>query len=176
MSDESRDRIEHIIWDEFVQAKSWEQTISDYSGSKIDKRKWFSIITGSLVIVGSSTWSFWKMWEADWIAPVILLIVGITQILSSTQKYIIIDNETLTSLAKLRSLYINYTNKLEKLVVAMLDGELNKVQLEEQYFELRETVYPIEELKDSLNIIIKKKLDKRVKDRVEHFLKTRYGY
>lgn len=176
MSTESRDRIDHILWDEFVQAKSWEQTISDYSSSKLDKKKWFNVITAALVIVGSSTWSFWKIWDADWITPTILLLVGIAQILSSTQKYIIVDNETILSLAKLRAMYINYTNKLERLVVSMLENQISKEDLEQQYFALRETVYPMEELKDSLNIITKKKLDKRVKDRVDHYLKERYLY
>jgi len=166
--------IERIVWDEFVQAKSWEQYISDYTGYKMDWRKWFSIITGALVVIGSSTWSVWNFFEKSWVAPVVLLIVGITQILASSLPQIIVDNETLKSLSRLRGMYIGYSNKLERLLLKILNKNLSQEEIEEQYFALRETVYPIEELKDAMNIRQLKKLSKKIENRIDIMLKARY--
>jgi len=166
--------IERIVWDEFIQAKSWEQYISEYAGYKIDFRKWFNVATGALVVIGSSSWSTWKLIEYNWITPIILLLVGVSQILTSSIPYIIVDNETLKLLAKLRGLYIEYSNQLEHLVLKIYNESIDQSEIEKQYFSLRETVYPIEELKDSLNIRELKKLSKKVEKRVKSMVNARY--
>jgi len=167
-------RIEKIIWDEYIQAKSWEQYISEYTGRKMDIRKWFNIITGALVVIGSSTWSFWSLWEKFWITPIIMLIIGISQILASTLPHIIVDSETLKSLSKLRGMYIEYFNKLERLELKILNNNISQEEIEEQYFILRETIYPIEELKDSINIKSIKSLNKKITDRIVSMVNDRY--
>lgn len=170
-----RDKIEELVWHELLHAKYWEQYISDYTGSKIDWRKWYNIIAISLAIVGGSTWGAWKALEVEWITPVLFGLMGVAQILSAIQKNVIIDNDTIQFLTKLRSLYISYFNKLERLFIKIEDKQLTKEQIEEEYFKLRETVYPIEELKDSLNINQLKKIDKKVENRVIAYLNTRYN-
>lgn len=170
-----RDKIEELVWHELLHAKYWEQYISDYTGSKIDWRKWYNIIAISLAIVGGSTWGAWKALDVEWITPVMFGLMGVAQILSAIQKNVIIDNDTIQSLTKLRSSYISYFNKLERLFIKIEDKQLTKEQIEEEYFKLRETVYPIEELKDSLNINQLKKIDKKVENRVIAYLKTRYN-
>jgi len=169
-----RDKIEELVWHELVHAKYWEQYISDYTGSKIDWRKWYNIIAISLAIVGGSTWGAWKALNVEWITPVMFGLMGVAQILSAIQKNVIIDNDTIQSLTKLRSSYISYFNKLERLFIKIEDKQLSKELIEEEYFKLRETVYPIEELKDTLNINQLKKIDKKVEKRVIAYLKTRY--
>lgn len=166
--------IERIVWDEFVQAKSWEQYISDYTGHKMDIRKWLGITIGLLAIAGSAAWGVWKLLTYTWVTPVILLIVGASQLLTSLSTHVIVDSETLKFLAKLRGMYIEYSNKLECLVLKILNKDISQEEIEEQYFSLRETVYPIEELKDSLNIHQLKRLSKKVEDRIELIMKDRY--
>lgn len=170
-----RDKIEDLVWYELIHAKYWEQYISDYTGSKIDWRKFYNIIAISFAIIGGSTWGVWKALDVDWVTPVMFGLMGIAQILSAIQKNVIIDNETIQSLVKLRTFYISYFNKLERLFIKIEDKQLNKIQIEEEYFSLRETVYPIEELKDTLNINKLKTIDEQVEKRVIQYLENRYG-
>jgi len=172
---EKRDKIEELVWYELVHAKYWEQYISDYAGSKMDWRKIYNIIAISFAIIGGSTWGAWKALDVDWITPVMFGLMGVAQILSAIQKNVIIDNETIKSLNNLRTSYISYFNKLERLFIKIEDKELKKYEIEEQYFALRETVYSIEELKDNLNISKLKKVDKNVEKKVINYLETRYS-
>jgi len=169
-----RDKIEELVWYELIHAKYWEQYISDYTGSKMDWRKFYNMIAISFAIIGGSTWGAWKALHVDWVTPVMFGLMGIAQILSAIQKNVIIDNETIQSLTKLRTSYISYFNKLERLFIKIEDNQLDKIQIEEEYFSLRETVYPIEELKDALNISKLKTIDKKVEGRVIDYLKSRY--
>lgn len=169
-----RDKIEELVWYELVHAKYWEQYISDYTGSKIDWRKWYNIIAILFAIAGGSTWGLWKTLNFEWVTPVMFGLMGIAQALSAIQKNVIIDNDTIQSLTKLRSSYISYFNKLERLFIKIEDKQLSKEQIEEEYFLLRESVYAIEELKDTLNISQLKNIDKKVENRVIGYLKTRY--
>ena len=172
--DSKRDKIEELVWYELIHAKYWEQYISDYTGSKIDWRKWYNIIAILFAIAGGSTWGLWKALEFEWVTPLMFGFMGIAQALSAIQKNVIIDSETIQSLTKLRSSYISYFNKLERLFIKIEDKQLTKEQIEEEYFMLRESVYFIEELKDTLNINQLKKIDKKVESRVIVYLKTRY--
>jgi len=173
--DEKRDKIEELVWYELIHAKYWEQYISDYTGAKLDWRNIYNIIAISFAIIGGSTWGVWKSLDVEWVTPIMFGFMGVAQILSAIQKNVIIDTETVQSLTKLRSLYIAYFNKLERLFIKIEDKQLDKYQIEENYYTLRETVYQIEELKDILNITQLKKIDRKVEKRVIQHLKNRYG-
>jgi hypothetical protein len=177
MGEKKRDMtlMEKQVWYEFVHARSWEQYISEYYGRRMDWRKWFSVTTGSLAVVGSSTWSLWSLWESEWVTPAVLFTLGFAQLLTASQPHIIVDGETLESLAKLRRMYISYSNKLERLLLRILSSDMDQEIVEEQYFSLRATIYPMEKLKDSLNIRELKTLKKRVVDRMRDILKGKYG-
>lgn len=175
MSAEPRDRIELVVWDEFAQAKSWEQYLSDYTGSRMDWRKYYNVMSICLAIIGGSTWGIWKSINAEWVTPLIFGILGLSQLLSAVQKDVIINSEDLQSLMNLRVLYIKYTDKLEKLYLQIDRGILSVTDIENQYFEIRKDAPVIEELKDSLNIKSLKKLDEKVSQRVHSFLESRYG-
>ncbi len=172
---EKRDKIEELVWYELVHAKYWEQYISDYAGSKMDWRKIYNIIAISFAIIGGSTWGTWKVLDVDWITPVMFGLMGVAQILSAIQKNVIIDNDTIKSLNNLRTSYISYFNKLERLFIKIEDKQLEKYEIENQYFTLRETVYSMEELKDTLNISKLKKIDKKAEKKVINYLKIRYN-
>lgn len=170
----NRDTIEYIVWDEFVQAKSWEQYLSDYTGNRMDWRKYFNIITIAFAIAGGATWGVWKTVNAEWVTPVIFGLLGVSQLLSAVQKDIIVSTEGLESLIKLRLMYIQYSDKLEKLYLLIDRGTLSVEEIENKYFDLRKEALPMEELKDSLNISSLKKIDKKVEKRVSDYLTQRY--
>lgn len=175
---EEHRQIEKIIWDELVQAKSMEQYISNYIGSRIDWNKRFSIITLSLSVIGAGTWGVWKLLEnfLSFIPLILFVLIGLAQVLSAIQNKITIDEETLKSLSKLRSLYIEYFNKLEQLFLNAYDNTLTEKELETIFFSLRETVSPMEELKDSLNIDFTiKKVRKAQERNVKMYLEDRWG-
>lgn len=168
--------IEKMIWYEMIHAKYWEQYLSDYSGYKIDIRKWINILTLVLSTIGASSWAAWKSLPegCEWIPSVIFALMGLGQLVSILQKNVIADNNTLQSLYRLRTLYISYFNQLERLYIENNTFAFNENELIEKYYKLRETVYPIEELKDSLNINQIEKLDKKIMARVTDYLNSRY--
>lgn len=176
MGEHKIDKIEELVWYEFVHAKYWEQFLSQYSGYKIDWRKWFNIGTIILSVVGASSWKLWELVSVyEWVTPMVFGLVALTQVFGALQKEMVIDNDTLSSIYRLRGLYISYANKLEKLYIEILDKNLTRDEIEQQYFAIRETVYPIEELKDSLNIKQLKKADEKSMEETSRYLKIRYG-
>lgn len=175
MSEDKREIIEILLWNELVHAKYWEQYISQYIGYKKDWRKRFSIATIALSVIGASSWKLWSMpGVGEWSTMIIFGLVAAFQVLSSIQKEVVIDNDTFQSLMKLRSLYIAYFNKLEHLFIDNENG-LEREFVEERYFLLRETVYPIEELKDNINIPELTKVKEKGEKEVIKYLRTRYG-
>lgn len=176
MEDDNRETIELLVWHELVHAKYWEQYISQYIGKKIDWRKWFNILTVALSVVGASSWKLWELLNGyEWVTPMIFGIIALAQVFSAIQKEIVIDNDTLQSLFKLRGLYIAYFNKLEHLFINNENESLSKKEIENAYFILRETVYPIEELKDSINIPELKSIKAKGEKETIKYLESRYG-
>lgn len=168
--------IEGLVWNELVHAKYWEQYLSEYMGNRIDWRKRINTITILLSVIGATSWKFWSIpGVGEWASVVILILIAGLQLISALQKEIVVDNDTLQSLAKLRTLYIGYFNKLERLFIHNEEKSISPQEVEKQYFSLRETVYPIEELKDSLNIPELKKVKEKGEREVWKYLEARYG-
>lgn len=168
--------VDKLIWREMVQAKSWEQYVSEYIGDRIDRKKLFSIIAISLAIIGGSTWSLWRVLNVEWITPLMFGLMGIAQVLSAIQKEIVITPENLQSLHNLRGMYISYFNQLERLYLSVESGKSSLEKREETFYALRETTLPIESLKDSINIKNIKKINKKIEERIKNgYLKDIYG-
>jgi hypothetical protein len=174
--DANRSFIENIIWYEMIHAKYWEQYLSDYTGLKITKRKWLNITILMLSTIGASSWSAWKLLPegTEWLPSVIFGIMGVVQVFNVFQKNITVENTTLESLYRLRSMYISYFNKLERLFIESEAHKYSQNELIEKYYKIRETVYPIEELKDSLNITQIEMLDKNIEGKVMNYLNSRF--
>lgn len=174
--DKKRSLIENVIWYEMVHAKYWEQYLSDYTGFKITRRKWLNIIILMLSTIGASSWSAWKLLPegTEWLPSLIFGIMGIVQVFNVFQKNITVENTTLESLYRLRSMYISYFNKLERLFIELETNKESENELIEKYYKIRETVYPIEELKDSLNITQIEMIDKNIERKVIDYLKNRF--
>jgi len=171
------DLIRSHIWYEMVHAKYWEQYMSQYTGIKIDFRKWISIVILAFSVFGSVSWAFWKLFpeKAAVISSVCFFIIAVSQVIAAVKDTIVIDNEIVRKLCELRSQYIAYFNKLESL---WLKYNMNMIDTEtamKEYYQLRETVYPIETAKDELNINKLKKADKKGIEQTNEYLKTRYN-
>lgn len=167
--------INNILFDELVQAKCWEQYASEYVGRKIDFRKWFNVVSIALALVGGSTWGVWQSLDANWVSPVIFALIGVSQLLSAVQKNIVVSDDTLKDIMRLRTMYLEYFNKLEALYLDMREERITDIEAEKRYFILRESVYRIEELKDSLNIDTIDKLNEEVQARVNDYIYIRYN-
>lgn len=167
-----------IVWDELIQAKSWEQYISEYTGHKMDWRKWFNIAAIILSMIGGASWAVWKVFDKEWIdyiTPFLFLLTGISQLASAIQGKVVVDENTLESLSRLRAQYIEYYNKLENLYLDVMDKKRSENEMRSDFFQIRESVYPIEELKDSLNIKKIKKVNNKVEKDMTLYLKARWG-
>lgn len=152
-------RIEQIVWYEMVHAAYWEQYVSQYISHKHDKRVIYNTIILILSTVGASSFSLWELVPKgkQWVPVVLFGIMAITQLVSVCKKNVVIDDDTLCKLRKLRVMYLGYLNKIERLYIDIKDKNLDNEEIKDRYYSIRETVYPIEDLKDSLNI---KKLKK----------------
>lgn len=174
MKSKKRDKIEELVWYELVHSKYWEQYLSEYIGVKIDWRKRYNIITVIASIFGISSWKGWELFDGVDVSFISLVVIATTQILSAIKKDIIIDNETQKSIMSLRSKYILYFNKVERLFIEIEDKKITREKLIEKYYILRDSVCELEELKDSLNINKLRKADKKGIKNTMTYLKNRY--
>lgn len=102
-----RDTILDIIWDELVQAKSWEQYLSDYATYKLNWIKWFNLTTILLSVFGATINPLLTE-ENTWITTLTFILAIILQILSNIQKEVVIDMYTLNKMILLRTKYNDY--------------------------------------------------------------------
>lgn len=146
--------IRHLVWYEMLHAAYWEQFLSQYIAVKTDWRNFYSITILVLSTVGAASFCVWKLAEGwEYLSFILLVLMAITQLLSVCQKVTVMSDETANKIRSLRVQYIEYYNKLESLYIDIYDGKIeNPDEAKERYFQIRETVYSIESLKDSLNI------------------------
>ncbi len=147
-------RIERIVWYELVHSAYWEQYLSQYVSHKYDCRKAYSTILLVLSTIGASSFSAWKLIPngEKWVPTITFGIMAVVQLISICQKNVVIDDETARKLRELRIKYIEYLNKIERLYLDIRDNKMDTETIKKRFFDIRESVYPIEELKDSLNI------------------------
>jgi len=169
-------RIERMVWYELVHSAYWEQYLSQYVSYKYDYRKFYSTIILVLSTIGASSFSAWKLIPdgEKWVPIVTFGIMAIVQLISICQKNVVMDDDTARKLRELRVLYLAYMHKIERLYLDIKDDNLDADTIKSRFFEIRETVYPIEELKDSLNI--KKLKDPNLKSQYEMELRLSRKY
>lgn len=168
--------IETMIWHELIHAKYWEQFLSEYVSYKTDYRKWYNIALLVMSTIGASSFALWNLasgWE--WLPLVLFSLMALAQLFSVCQKSFVIDDDTTSKIRTLRLKYIEYFNNMEKLYIEAKDGNMPKESMIDRYYKVREMVYPIEDLKDSLNISKLKKADRKGSYQTELYLAFRYG-
>lgn len=168
--------IEKLIWYELVHAKYWEQFLSQYVSYKTGYRKWYNIVLLILSTIGASSFAAWNLSpDAKWVPLVLFVLMAIVQLISVCQKAIVIDDETASKIRTLRLKYIEYFNNVERLYLETKNSNMSIDSMTECYYKVREMVYPIEDLKDSLNISKLKGADRKSCYQTELYLSFRYG-
>lgn len=170
-------RIERIVWYELIHSAYWEQYLSQYVSHKYDRRNVYSTVLLVLSTIGASSFSAWKIIPngEKWVPTITFGIMAIVQLVSICQKHLVIDDDTARKLRELRIKYLEYLNKIERLYLDMRDSKLDVQIAKDRFFEIRESVYPIEELKDSLNIKKLKKPNMKGQYEMEVRLSRKYG-
>lgn len=168
--------LDNAVWYEMGHAKFWEQYLAEYTTYKLDYRKWYNIATMVLSVVGATTFPLWKLTpESETYVPGIIFgLMAIAQVLAVFQKNMVIDNDQLEGIIKLRGMYISYFNQLERLYIKVWEDKLSQEEVEASYYRLREMTLPIESLKDSLNIHPLKKVVEKGEERARNYLKPRF--
>lgn len=170
-------RIERIVWYELVHSAYWEQYLSQYVSYKYDYRKVYATVLLILSTIGASSFSAWKLLPEGekWIPTATFGIMAIVQLVSICQKNIVMDDDTARKLRELRVKYLAYMHNIERLYLDIRDNNLDVEIIKNRFFEIRETVYPIEELKDSLNIKKLRKPNLKGQYEMEVRLSRKYG-
>lgn len=165
---------ERLVWDEFIQAASWEKYISEYIGYRLFNKKWFNIVAIIFATISAATWGFWKSINAEWVPFIMFMLLGISQLLTALSKDVTVDEHTIKSMNKLRSMYISYFDSLESLFLDILRDKYSSDEIKEKYYALRKQILPIQELKDLMDIKPKKRIMKKVEKDLELQLMAKY--
>ena len=168
---------ERIVWHELVHSAYWEQYLSQYVSYKYDYRKVYATVLLVLSTIGASSFSAWKLVPEGekWVPTVTFGIMAIVQLVSICQKNVVMDDDTARKLRELRVKYLAYMHQVERLYLDIKDNNLDAEIIKKRFFEIRETVYPIEELKDSLNIKKLRKPNLKGQYEMEVRLSRKYG-
>jgi hypothetical protein len=170
-------RMRSIVWAELAHACYWEQYISRYLGHRYDFNKLYSILTivlsslGAFFIALSKSEYEWAVWAG--IGCVVT--VPVVQIVNSSQKHVMMDVDTASSLLRLRGLYLVYYDELARLFLDIDDLSLSEEQIKDRYFSIRRSAVDIERLKDSLNISRLNKVDRHAMRQMNKRLSHKFG-
>ncbi len=99
----------------------------------------------------------------------------VVQIMTLMKKEILPDENKCRDMVKLTTLYLEYFNDIEGLWIDFFSGALSGVEAEKKYNDLRKKVIPIEELKCSLGIKLKKRIQKHGEHEAYVRLHRKYG-
>ena len=101
-------------------------------------------------------------------------VIGIIQLMTSIENFIIHSEDDLDNISKLRMMYYDKLNDLEKLWHLFKTKKLSIVDTTEQFFDLRKSSKEIEELDNKINVRTYKKLKNRSNIITNNYLKTYY--
>ena len=159
------------IWYDLVHTKFGDEYLCLYLGRQRAIRKWFKILT----IVFSAGGIFSAFQSAQIPTIISCLVIGIVQILTSIENFIIHTEDDLDRLSKLRLLYYDRTNKIEELFYSIKTKKITEEEASNEFFILRKSANEIEELDNKLNVRTFKGL-KIIADRnTNNYLNTYYN-
>ena len=128
------------IWNDFVQAKYGDEYLCLYIALQKDIRKWYKIITIIFSVGGiGAAFGGYKI-----ISGVIFILIAFVQLVSSIEIYIIHSEKQIEDLHKLRMMYYDRANDLERLFNSY--EKIDEQQASDRFYELRKSARQIEEL------------------------------
>lgn len=162
--------IDTKIWYDLVHTKFGDEYLILYLGKQKLYRKWFKMLT----ILFSATGIFSAFQSAKIPTIISCAIIGIVQLATSIENFIIHSEDDLDNLGKLRMLYYDRINKLEELWDSLNNKKISVDEATKEFFELRKSSKEIEELDNKLNVRTFKNLKKVAEINTENYLKTYY--
>lgn len=163
--------IENKIWYDFVHSKYGDEYLVLYIGRQRTYRKWFKILT----ILFSASGVFSAFQSAKIPTIISFIVIGLVQLATSIENFIIHSEDDLDSLGKLRLLYYDKSNKLEKLWHSLFTKKITEDEASQEFFNLRMASKEIEELDNKLNVRTFKKLKAIAHSNTENYLNTYYN-
>lgn len=162
--------IENKIWFDLVHTKFGDEYLCLYLGRQRTIRKWFKILT----IVFSASGIFSAFQSAKIPTIISCAAIGLVQLATSIENFIIHSEDDLDQLSKLRLLYFERTIKLEELWHSFKTEKLSEEQATNEFFSLRKSAKEIEELDNKLNVRTFKKLKVIADTNTRNYLNTYY--
>ena len=163
--------IKNKIWYDLVHTKFGDEYLCLYLGRQRTIRKWFKILT--IIFSASGIFSAFK--SAQIPTVISCLFIGLVQIFTSIENFIIHSEEDLDKLSKLRLLYYDRTNKIEELFNSLVTNKISVEESTNEFFNLRKSAKEIEELDNKLNVRTFKKLEIKANTSTNNYLNTYYN-
>ena len=163
--------IDTKIWYDLVHTKYGDEYLVLYLGRQRTFRKWFKILT----IIFSAGGIFSAFQSAKIPTIISCAAIGIVQLITSIENFIIHSEDDLDSLSKLRLQYYERTNKLEELWNSLTTKKISTEEATTEFFNLRKSAKEIEELDNKLNVRTFKKLKTIANSNTNNYLNTYYN-
>lgn len=139
--------METKIWYEFVHFKHGDDYLVLYMKRLKSVRKTVNISTLVFSTSGIFSWTFWI-----YLPVVTSCFTAIIQLFRLIENQIIPSDKDIEQVARLRDLYFDHANKLERLCIDYRNKELTEQQATDRFFELRETAKEIKTFNNKINI------------------------
>jgi hypothetical protein len=163
--------IRNKIWYDLVHTKYGDEYLVLYLGRQRMFRKWFKVLT----ILFSASGIFSAFQSAKIPTIISCSIIGIVQLITSIENFIIHSEDDLDNLSKLRIQYYDRTNKLEELWNSFSIKKITDEEATTEFFNLRKSAKEIEELDNKLNVRTFQKLKNKANVITNNYLNTYYN-
>jgi hypothetical protein len=163
--------IDTKIWYDLVHTKFGDEYLVLYLARQRTFRKWFKILT----IIFSASGIFSAFQSAKIPTIISCAIIGIVQLITSIENFIIHSEDDLDNHSKLRLQYYDRTNKLEELWNSLTTKKITDEEATTEFFNLRKSAKEIEELDNKLNVRTFKKLKLIANLNTNNYLNTYYN-
>lgn len=162
--------IEKKIWYDLVHTKHGDEYLILYLARQRLYRKWFKIIT-----IVFSAGGIFNAFQSNQIPTIISFsVIGVIQLVTSIENFIIHSEDDLDKISKLRMLYYNRLVSLEELWHSLINNKISNEVAAESFFELRKSANEIEELDNNLNVREYRKLINISNIKTNNYLNTYY--
>ena len=160
------------IWKEMQQVKFGIDYITNYLDFQKKMKQIFEIST--LLFSTSGVFS-WVVWKSGMYSQFALVAITIIQLLKLVESKILLNSDKIGKVSELKTLYIKYFNKLEKLWMESEKEDKDEQQVKEDFYILRDTDFiNIEKLDDKLNIPNITYLKNKSETSMKKYLKNRF--
>ncbi|WP_298145950.1 hypothetical protein [Flavobacterium sp.] len=162
--------IENKIWYDLVHTKYGDEYLIQYIKRQKLYRKWFKVLT----ILFSASGIFSAFQSAKIPTIISCVFIGLVQLATSIENFIIHSEDDLDKLGSLRMLYYTRLNNLEELWNNYYNNKITDNEATEKFFELRKSASEIEELDNKLNIRTYSKMKEKANTLTNQYFNTYY--